>query len=89
MRSLVRTSIYASIALAVYATGALSQAVTRFDGSWTVQQSGNANCLKSSPSWRLQIKDGAVSARMDGVMRRASAAAARSIFSPWHRMEKR
>lgn len=68
----IRSSTYAAIALAVCSTSALSQATTRFDGSWTVTQSGNANCLKSSPSWRLQIKGGAISARMDGVMRHAT-----------------
>jgi hypothetical protein len=61
-----------AVALAHCAITAPSQAqVTQFDGTWTVRQSGNANCLKSSPAWTMHISGGAISARMDGVVRRA------------------
>jgi hypothetical protein len=62
-----------AVALAVGAITASSQAqVAQFDGTWTVRQTGNANCLKSSPAWTMQIKGGAIAARMDGVVRRAT-----------------
>jgi hypothetical protein len=73
MNFLLRSLMYAAIALTVCPHGALSQAgASRFDGSWTVRQSSNSHCQKSTPSWRLQVKGSAISARMDGVMRYAT-----------------